>query len=163
MSAAPAVGRRASVKVGGAEVSYIDAGDGPVALFIHGVFLNSWLWRHVIEALAGHGERRCIAIDLPAHGQTKVPADQDLSLPALADLIDQFCDALKAEGVPTAVHYPRPLTRQPAFAAWAKEHPPVAERLAQQVFALPIHHDLSDAQVEQVGEALRKVAGAFRA
>jgi perosamine synthetase len=76
---------------------------------------------------------------------------------------DQFCDALKAEGVPTAVHYPRPLTRQPAFAAWAKEHPPVADRLSQQVFALPIHHDLSDAQVELVGEALRKVARAFRA
>jgi perosamine synthetase len=76
---------------------------------------------------------------------------------------DQFCDALKAEGVPTAVHYPKPLTKQPAFAAWAKESVPVAERLAQQVFALPIHHDLSDAQVEQVGEALRKVGGAFRA
>ena len=32
---------------------------------------------------------------------------------------DQFCEALKAEGVPTAVHYPRPLTRQPAFAQFA--------------------------------------------
>lgn len=75
---------------------------------------------------------------------------------------DEFCNALKAEGVPTAVHYPRPLTRQPAFASYVKDHPPVAERLSRQVFALPIHHDLSDQQVEMVGEALRKVADAFR-
>jgi perosamine synthetase len=75
---------------------------------------------------------------------------------------DEFCAALKAEGVPTAVHYPRPLTRQPAFAPFVKDYPPVADRLSHQVFALPIHHDISDAQVEQIGEALRKVAGAFR-
>jgi perosamine synthetase len=76
---------------------------------------------------------------------------------------DDFCNALKAEGVPTAVHYPRPLTRQPAFAPFVTEHPPVAERLSKQVLALPIHHDLSDQQVEGIGEALRKVAGAYRA
>ncbi|MEX2219596.1 MAG: DegT/DnrJ/EryC1/StrS family aminotransferase [Phycisphaerales bacterium] len=76
---------------------------------------------------------------------------------------DDFCAALKAEGIPTAVHYPRPLTRQPAFAAFVKDQPPVAERLSKQVFALPIHHDLSDTQVEQIGEALRKVAAAYRA
>jgi perosamine synthetase len=76
---------------------------------------------------------------------------------------DEFCAALKAEGVPTAVHYPRSLTRQPAFAAFVKDHPPVAERLSQQVFALPIHHDLSDAQVDLIGEALRKVGAAYRA
>src|SRR2546421_7858559 len=92
MSAPSAMTRRQSVTVDGAEISYVDAGDGPVALFIHGVFLNSWLWRHVIEALAG--ERRCIAIDLPAHGETMVPDDQDFSLPALADLIDRVCDAV---------------------------------------------------------------------
>jgi perosamine synthetase len=76
---------------------------------------------------------------------------------------DEFVNALKAEGVPTAIHYPRSLTRQPAFAAFVKDHPPVADGLSQKVFALPMHHDLSDAQVEQVGEALRKVAAAYRA
>jgi perosamine synthetase len=75
---------------------------------------------------------------------------------------DEFCAALKAEGVPTAVHYPRSLTRQPAFARYVKDHPPVADRLSQMVLALPIHHDLGEPQVEQVGEALRKVAAAMR-
>ena len=77
---------------------------------------------------------------------------------------DEFCNALKAEGVPTAVHYPRPLTRQPAFAAFAPKAPlPVSEELCQSVIALPMHHDLSDDHFRIVGEALTKVADAFRA
>lgn len=76
---------------------------------------------------------------------------------------DEFCAALKAEGVPTAVHYPRPLHRQPALAPYANEPLPVAEALCSQVFALPIHHDLTGEQVRLVGEALSKVAEAYRA
>jgi perosamine synthetase len=78
---------------------------------------------------------------------------------------DQFCEALKAEGVPTAVHYPRTLTKQPAFARFMERqgHPPVADSLSAMVMALPMHHMLSDAQVKAVGEALSKVAGAYRA
>jgi perosamine synthetase len=77
---------------------------------------------------------------------------------------DQFCEALKAEGVPTAVHYPRSLPQQPALARFAEEGAtPIAEGLAQRVFALPMHHDLSDEHIKIVGEALHKVADAFRA
>jgi perosamine synthetase len=76
---------------------------------------------------------------------------------------DQFCDALKAEGVPTAVHYPRPLTRQPAFAKHVKDHPPVADTLSRQVFALPMHHALTDDHFATIETALNKVAAANRA
>lgn len=77
---------------------------------------------------------------------------------------DEFCAALKAEGVPTAVHYPRPLTRQPAFAAFApKDELPVAEQLSHTVIALPMHHDLSDEHFRVAGEALAKVAEAYMA
>lgn len=76
---------------------------------------------------------------------------------------DEFCAALQAEGVPTAVHYPRSLTRQPAFKAVVRDHPPVADSLAARVFCLPMHHDLGDAHLRIVGEALRKVADAMRA
>jgi len=75
---------------------------------------------------------------------------------------DEFCAALKAEGVPTAVHYPRSLTRQPAFADVVSDHPPVADGLSQRVFSLPIHHDLTDHHLDSVAGALRKVAAAFR-
>jgi len=75
---------------------------------------------------------------------------------------DTFCEALKAEGVPTAVHYPRSLTRQPAFAeVEGLTHPPVADGLSARVFSLPMHHALTDADMEAVGAALRKVASAY--
>jgi perosamine synthetase len=86
-----------------------------------------------------------------------------LDLSALTCTRDTFIDALKAEGVPTAVHYPRSVTRQPAFAGFVSEHPPVADSLAKRVFSLPMHHDLTDAQVSAVGEAIAKVAAAYRA
>jgi pimeloyl-ACP methyl ester carboxylesterase len=50
------------------EISYLDAGTGPVALFVHGIATNAYLWRYVIGALSS--QRRCIAIDLPLHGQS---------------------------------------------------------------------------------------------
>jgi pimeloyl-ACP methyl ester carboxylesterase len=74
------------------EISYVDLGAGPVALFVHGIATNAYLWRHVMGALSG--QRRCIAIDLPLHGHSPVTADQDLSLAALAVTLDDFCDAL---------------------------------------------------------------------
>jgi pimeloyl-ACP methyl ester carboxylesterase len=79
------------------EISYIDIGAGPVALFVHGIVTNAYLWRHVIEALAG--QRRCIAVDLPLHGRSPVTAEQDLSLPALAAGLDDFCEALGLNGI----------------------------------------------------------------
>ena len=75
---------------------------------------------------------------------------------------DEFCDALKAEGVPTAVHYPRSLPNQPALAKFSRNDTPVAEKLTKMVFALPMHHDLSEEHFRIVGEALNKVAAVFR-
>ncbi len=74
---------------------------------------------------------------------------------------DEFCDALRAEGVPTAVHYPRSLTRQPAFEPFVREHPSVADSLASRVFCLPMHHDLTDEHFEGITRALHKVARHF--
>ena len=76
---------------------------------------------------------------------------------------DEFCKALMAEGVPTAVHYPRSLPKQPALAKWNKNDCPVADKLSSQVFALPMHHDLTDEHFRILGEALNKVAAAYRA
>ncbi len=65
-------------------------------------------------------------------------------------------------GVPTAVYYPRPLHRQPAYERWHDgARLPVSEDLAERILALPIHADLDEAALgyvcEQVVEA---VAGA---
>jgi len=87
--------QRVTTRVG--EVAYVDRGEGPVALFVHGVFLSSHLWRHVIDRLAG--ERRCIALDLLAHGDTPAGPDQDLSFRAEAEMLEAFCEALGLDQV----------------------------------------------------------------
>ena len=75
---------------------------------------------------------------------------------------DMFCKALNAEGIGTAVHYPMSLTRQPVFDAPGVAHQPVSDRLAQTLFCVPVHNFLSEQQMSQVCEALKKVAGALR-
>ncbi len=75
---------------------------------------------------------------------------------------DTFVDALKAEGVPTAIHYPRSLTHQPAFKDYVTDHPPVAEGLASKGFCLPMHHERDNATIDRIGEAVAKVASRYR-
>jgi len=72
------------------DLSYLDIGTGPVALFVHGIAANALLWRNVVGGLTT--QRRCIAIDLPLHGQSPVTAD--LSLAGLASALAGLCDAL---------------------------------------------------------------------
>ncbi len=76
---------------------------------------------------------------------------------------DMLQTALHAEGVATAVHYPRSLTRQPVFDRPGVEHQPVSDRLSRTLICVPIHQYLSELQLSKVGEALAKVASAYRA
>mgnify|MGYP006284850997 FL=1 len=69
-----------------------------------------------------------------------------------------FTKALNAEGVGTAIHYPRSLTRQPMFDEPGVEHQPVSDELAETLFCIPVHQHLTDPQIEQTHAALRKVA-----
>jgi pimeloyl-ACP methyl ester carboxylesterase len=92
---------RRTVATRSGEVSYLDIGTGPAALFVHGIATNAYLWRNVISALTSQasGQRRYIAVDLPLHGQSPVTAEQDLSLAALAAGLEDFCDALGLTGI----------------------------------------------------------------
>ena len=75
---------------------------------------------------------------------------------------DRVQAGLRERGVPTAVYYPRPLHRQPAYAAHHDGTAlPVSDDLAGRILALPIHPDLSDADAERVCDAVADVlAGA---
>jgi dTDP-4-amino-4,6-dideoxygalactose transaminase len=64
--------------------------------------------------------------------------------------------ALKAAGIASAVYYPRPLHRQPAYAACHDGAAlPVSEAVSERIMALPIHPDLTDAQAKRVAATLR--------
>jgi pimeloyl-ACP methyl ester carboxylesterase len=86
-----------SVQTQSGRISYMEQGKGPVALFVHGVLLNSYLWRHQLEGLSDI--RRCIAVDLLAHGDTEIAADQDVSVTANAKMLKEFLDALNIDQV----------------------------------------------------------------
>jgi UDP-2-acetamido-2-deoxy-ribo-hexuluronate aminotransferase len=60
-------------------------------------------------------------------------------------------EACRAAGIATAVYYPKPLHHQPAY---ARHHGgpglPVAQDVATRIMALPIHPDLTEAQLDHV-------------
>jgi UDP-2-acetamido-2-deoxy-ribo-hexuluronate aminotransferase len=68
---------------------------------------------------------------------------------------DRVQTALRGDGVPTAIYYPRPLHRQPAY----RQHHdgltlPVSEDLAERILALPIHPDLTENDVDRICSAV---------
>ena len=67
----------------------------------------------------------------------------------------QVQDRLKAAGIPTAVHYPIPLNRQPAYLELCSTPTPVADQLAAEVMSLPMSADLPPAQQDAVVQALQ--------
>jgi pimeloyl-ACP methyl ester carboxylesterase len=89
--------KRQFVDTPSGRIAYVEHGSGPVALFVHGVLVNGYLWRHQLSELAS--VRRCIAIDLLAHGATEISADQNVSSTANALMLRQFLDALKIDRV----------------------------------------------------------------
>lgn len=84
-----------SVETRSGRIAYVEKGTGPAAVFVHGVLLNGYLWRNQLDALSD--VRRCIAIDLLAHGDTEIGPNQDVSATANARMIGEFLDALRID------------------------------------------------------------------
>jgi pimeloyl-ACP methyl ester carboxylesterase len=70
-----------TISVHGRTVSYLEAGDGPLLLLIHGMAGTARNWDAVIEPLAFHST--VIAPDFPGHGES-APGGGDYSLGSLA-------------------------------------------------------------------------------
>ncbi len=73
-----------------------------------------------------------------------------------ADARETLLETLKGKGIPTAVHYPIPLHRQPAYAELCRVVGGLteAEALAARVFSLPMHPYLDLATQERIVSAL---------
>jgi perosamine synthetase len=73
---------------------------------------------------------------------------------------DELSTALSAIGVPAARRYPIPLHRQPVFRglpASTVDHP-VADRLSEELFSLPIHPAITPEHVADMATAIRALA-----
>ena len=86
--------QRRTVTTSVGPISALDMGEGPVALFVHGIATNALLWHQQLSALSDR--RRCVAIDLPLHGHTPAEPASHLGVGQLADVIEALC---LAEGI----------------------------------------------------------------
>jgi len=91
-----------------------------------------------------------------AAGCTSVWAQYTIRLPRGTDR-DAFAAALKAQGVPTAIYYPKSIHQQTAYRDFpvADGGLPVSERLSADVIALPMHAYLDEATQDRVIAAVR--------
>jgi len=71
---------------------------------------------------------------------------------------DGLAAALKAEGIPTAIYYTKPLHRQPAYRDFplADGGVPVSERLAEEVISLPMHAYLDPMVQDRIIKSVRR-------
>jgi dTDP-4-amino-4,6-dideoxygalactose transaminase len=75
---------------------------------------------------------------------------------------DEFLEALRAENIDCAVHYPIPLTKQPAiFELLEPQECPVSEEVSESIFSLPMHPELSDEDLRNIIAGVEKVVAYF--
>lgn len=82
------------VDVNGIELRYVDEGDGPPLLLVHGFPLDHSMWKHQIQGLTG--ALRVIAPDLRGFGKSGV-TDGTVSMEQFADDLAALLDALNLE------------------------------------------------------------------
>ena len=79
------------VQLPGAEVNYVEIGEGEPIVFIHGI---SGSWQNWLENLPHFGTKhRAIALDLPGFGASPMPS-WPIDMPAYGRLLHDFCEKL---------------------------------------------------------------------
>ena len=78
--------------------------------------------------------------------------------PAAPAAATPLAAALKAQGIPTAIYYPKPVHRQDAYRHFpvAEGGLPVSERLADEVISLPMHAYLDEPTQDRIIDAVRR-------
>ncbi|MEW8248834.1 MAG: DegT/DnrJ/EryC1/StrS family aminotransferase [Candidatus Thiodiazotropha sp.] len=76
----------------------------------------------------------------------------------LAENRDTIQQALRDQGIASAIYYPIPLHKQEVFVDACRGLPlPVSERISQQCLSLPIFPELKDSQVDRIIDVIGKV------
>lgn len=90
------------VEIRGQQLHYIDEGQGPILLFVHGTPSWSFDFRHLIKSLSPR--YRCIAIDHIGFGLSSKPQHYDYSPQNHSDTLAQFIEIKKLFGFTMVVH-----------------------------------------------------------
>src|SRR3984885_3413725 len=117
--------------------------------------------RNVAAERYARGHGNVVAFLHLAAGCTSVWAHYTIRLPQGVDR-DGFAAALKAQGIPTAIYYPKSMHQQTAYRDFpvADGGLPVSERLSEDVISLPMHAYLDEPTQERIIKAVRGALGA---
>ena len=85
-----------TIALSGVKVHYVEAGQGPVVLLLHGLGSSLDTWRRNVEPLADAGFT-VLAPDLPGHGDSEKPDALDYGPRTAVDFTGQFLSALGVE------------------------------------------------------------------
>lgn len=93
--------KMSTVHVRELDLAYRSLGEGPLVLLLHGWPTSSYLWRHVMPAIAANN--RVLALDLPGFGQSSKPlATYDFAF--FDSVLDGFLEALGIQALALAAH-----------------------------------------------------------
>jgi dTDP-4-amino-4,6-dideoxygalactose transaminase len=112
--------------------------------------------RNKVAARYAQGLGNVVTVPHIASGVTSVWAQYTIRLPKGTDR-DGFASALKAQGIPSAIYYPKSMHQQTAYRDFpvADGGLPVCERLSSDVISLPMHAYLDEPTQERIIKAVR--------
>ena len=117
--------------------------------------------RNKVAERYAQGLDNVVTVPRLVSGHTSVWAQYTIRLPAGTDR-DAFAAALKAQGVPTAIYYPKSMHQQTAYRNFpvAEGGLPISEKLSADVISLPMHAYIDEPTQERVIKAVRAALAA---
>jgi dTDP-4-amino-4,6-dideoxygalactose transaminase len=125
------------------------------------IFADEIAARNQVAQRYARGLGNVVTVPRLANGCTSVWAQYTIRLPTGCDR-DGFAAALKAQGIPTAIYYPKSMHQQTAY----KDFPvadgglPASERLSSDVISLPMHAYLDEPTQERIIKAVHGAVSA---
>jgi dTDP-4-amino-4,6-dideoxygalactose transaminase len=123
------------------------------------IFEDEIAARNVVAERYARGLGNVVTVPRLAGGSTSVWAQYTIRLPKGSDR-DQFAATLQAQGIPTAIYYPKSMHQQTAYRDFpvADGGLSASESLSCDVISLPMHAYLDEPAQERIIKAVR---GAF--
>jgi dTDP-4-amino-4,6-dideoxygalactose transaminase len=120
------------------------------------IFEDEIAARNVVAERYARGLGNVVTVPRLAGGASSVWAQYTIRLPEGIDR-QEFALALKTQGIPTAIYYPKSMHQQTAYRDFpvADGGLPASERLSSDVISLPMHAYLDEPTQERVIKAVR--------
>ena len=120
------------------------------------IFEDEIVARNKVAERYAQGLGNVVSVPRLASGATSVWAQYTIRLPQGTDR-NGFASVLKAQGIPTAIYYPKSMHQQTAYRNFpvADGGLPTCERLSSDVISLPMHAYLDQSSQTRIIEAVR--------